>query len=89
MDGLKSKKVFGVALDVFEGEKAFMFKDMTKTGYENYPELADLASMSNVIISSHIAFYTDEAIRQISQKTLENYEGFTGKATLDESAFVA
>ena len=29
VNGLKSKKIFGVALDVFEGEKAFMFKDMT------------------------------------------------------------
>ena len=33
VDGLKSGKIFGVALDVFEGEKAFMFKDMTKVGY--------------------------------------------------------
>ena len=43
VDGLKSGKVFGAALDVFEGEKAFMFKDMTQKGYENYPELQVLA----------------------------------------------
>jgi len=39
VDGLKSGKVFGAALDVFEGEKAFMFKDMTQKGFENHPEL--------------------------------------------------
>ena len=89
VDGLRSGKVFGVALDVFEGEKAFMFKDMTQKGYENYPELQELASMHNVIISSHVAFYTDESIRQITQKTLDNFEGFTGVVELDEKAFVA
>ena len=89
VDGLKSGKIFGVALDVFEGEKAFMFKDMTKVGYEHYPELQDLSQMHNVIISSHVAFYTDEAVRQITQKTLENFEGFTGIMELDEKAFVA
>lgn len=89
VDGLKSGKVFGAALDVFEGEMAFMFKDMTQKGYENYPELQELASMHNVIISSHVAFYTDESIRQITQKTLDNYEGFTGVSELDEKCFVA
>ena len=89
VDGLRSGKVFGVALDVFEGEKAFMFKDMTQKGYENYPELQELASMHNVIISSHVAFYTDESIRQITQKTLDNFEGFTGVSELDEKSFVA
>lgn len=89
VDGLKSGKIFGVALDVFEGEKAFMFKDMTKVGYEHYPELEDLTRMHNVIISSHIAFYTDESIRQITEKTLSNFEGFIGKVELDEKAFVA
>ena len=87
--GLKSGKIFGVALDVFEGEKAFMFKDMSKIGYEHYPELQDLTGMHNVIISSHVAFYTDESIRQITEKTLSNYQGFIGKEDFDEKAFVA
>ena len=89
VERLKSGKIFGVCLDVFEGEKAFMFKDMTKVGYEHYPELQELTSFNNVIISSHIAFYTDEAIRQITEKTLNNFEGFIGVGELDEQAFVA
>ena len=88
VEGLQSGKIFGVALDVFEGEKAFMFKDMSQIGYEHYPELQALTSMNNVIISSHVAFYTDEAIRQITQKTLDNYEGFNEVIELDEKAFV-
>ena len=88
VNGLKSGKVFGVALDVFEGEKAFMFKDMSEKGFENHPELEELASMDNVIMSSHIAFYTDESVRQITEKTFENFEGFL-KNDFDEKAFVA
>ena len=65
-----------------------MFKDMTKVGYEHYPELQDLTQMSNTIISSHVAFYTDESIRQITEKTLANFKGFVAK-DIDETAFVA
>ena len=45
--------------------------------------------MNNVIISSHVAFYTDESIKQITEKTLSNFQGFEGKEELDEKAFVA
>jgi len=86
---LKEGRVFGAALDVFEGEKAFIFKDCSEKGFENMPELSELTHMKNVIISSHVAFYTDESIRQITQKTLDNFEGFLGKQELDEKAFVA
>ena len=86
--GLQSGKISGAALDVFEGEKAFLFKDMSAKGFGNHPELEELANMHNVIISSHIAFYTDESVKQITEKTLSNYEGFLGRAELDEKAFV-
>ena len=88
VDGLRSGKVFGVALDVFEGEKAFMFKDMSEKGFANHPELEELANMHNVIMSSHIAFYTDESVRQITEKTFENFDGFIQKGILDEQALV-
>lgn len=89
VDALKSGQVFGAALDVFEGEKAFIFKDMSETQFHDFPELDDLSKMSNCIISSHVAFYTDESIRQITEKTLANFEGFYGKIPLDEKCFVA
>jgi D-lactate dehydrogenase len=60
VDGLKSGKVFGAALDVFEGEKAFMFKDMTQKGYENYPELqvigVFLNDVTKISLLDHLNF---------------------------------
>ena len=44
--------------------------------------------MDNVILSSHIAFYTDQAVTQITDKTLQNFLGFVGRGPLDEKAFV-
>jgi D-lactate dehydrogenase len=69
VQGLEEGKIFGAALDVFEGEKAFIFKDNHKTGFGNLPELDALSKMHNVIISSHVAFYTDESIRQVGGET--------------------
>eukprot|EP00088_Acartia_fossae_P022192 TRINITY_DN23454_c0_g1_i1.p1 TRINITY_DN23454_c0_g1~~TRINITY_DN23454_c0_g1_i1.p1 ORF type:complete len:123 (-),score=47.44 TRINITY_DN23454_c0_g1_i1:159-527(-) len=85
---LETKKLWGVALDVFEGEKKYIFHDKSKEGFKEDPNLAKLATFEHVILSSHIAFYTDQAIDQITSKTLENYEGFIGKGELDKKAFI-
>jgi len=65
VEALKSGTLFGAALDVFEGEKLFMFEDCSEKGFQELPELQELTGMPNVIISSHVAFYTDESIRQV------------------------
>jgi len=85
---LEDKKLWGAALDVFEGEKKYIFHDRSETGFKEDPILAKLASFKNVILSSHIAFYTDQAVEQITTKTLSNFQGFMGKEALDEMAFV-
>ena len=85
---LESGKLWGCALDVFEGEKKYIFHDQSKEGFRDHPDLGRLAMMDNVILSSHIAFYTDQAVDQITQKTLENFLGFVGKGPKDEKAFV-
>ena len=85
---LESGKLWGCALVVFEGEKKYIFHDQSKEGFRDHPDLGRLAMMDNVILSSHIAFYTDQAVDQITQKTLENFLGFVGKGPKDEKAFV-
>ena len=61
---------------------------MTKMGFDKFPDLEELTGRGNVILSGHVAFYTDESVRQIAEKTLENFEGFVGKGPMDEKAFV-
>jgi len=85
---LEEKKLWGVALDVFEGEKKYIFHDQSNTGFREDPLLAKLATFEHVILSSHIAFYTDQAVEQITAKTLSNYQGFMGKEEKDEKAYV-
>ena len=85
---LETGKLWGCALDVFEGEKKYIFHDQSKKGFREHPDLGRLAEMDNVILSSHIAFYTDQAVDQITAKTLENYLGFIEKGPMDNKAFV-
>jgi len=85
---LEAKKMWGVALDVFEGEKKYIFHDQSSAGFRDDPDLAKLVKFEHVILSSHIAFYTDQAVEQITAKTLSNYQGFMGKEEKDEKAYV-
>jgi len=85
---LEAKKMWGVALDVFEGEKKYIFHDKSKGGFREDPDLAKLAQFEHVILSSHIAFYTDQAVEQITEKTISNFQGFMGKEPKDEKAFI-
>ena len=65
---LETGKLWGVALDVFEGEKKYIFHDMSRDGFKQDPMLEKLATFENVILSSHIAFYTD----QVQKQTIRN-----------------
>lgn len=80
--GLKTQKIGGVALDVYEEEEEFFFKDLSGTGIPD-DILARLLTFPNVLISSHQAFLTHEALGNIANTTLENIDEFrkTGKVS--------
>ncbi len=82
---LKSKKIAGVALDVYEEEEEFFFRDLSDTGLSD-DVLARLLTFPNVLISSHQAFLTHEALGNIAQTTLDNLVEFkkTGKVTVNK-----
>ena len=88
IQALEDKKLWGVALDVFEGEKNYIFHDKSKVGFRDDPNLAKLAQFDHVILSSHIAFYTDQAVEQICVKTLQNFCQFISDEKVDEKSFV-
>ncbi|MCQ2914277.1 MAG: 2-hydroxyacid dehydrogenase [Alphaproteobacteria bacterium] len=71
VDALKARKVGAACMDVYEEEGDLFFRDYS--GHIlNDDTLARLLSMPNVIITSHQAFLTNEALSNIAQTTSEN-----------------
>lgn len=83
--GLKSCKIGGVALDVYENENAVFDKDWYST--ENQickdDDLNQLLSYPNVLITSHQAYFTEESLQQIAQTSVDNICEFLEKSTAD------
>ncbi len=69
--GIKSRKVGAACLDVYEEESDFFFEDYSGHIMED-DTLARLISMPNVIVSSHQAFLTVEALENIAETTVKN-----------------
>ncbi len=68
---IKSRHVGAACLDVYEEESDIFFEDFSGHIIED-DTLARLISMPNVIVSSHQAFLTEEALENIAETTLEN-----------------
>ncbi len=71
LTGIKSRKVGAACLDVYEEESEFFFEDFSGHILED-DTLARLISMPNVIVSSHQAFLTEEALENIAETTVKN-----------------
>lgn len=71
IDGMISGKIGGAGLDVYEDEEEFFLRDMSNS-YKRDKNLSLLISMPNVIITSHQAFFTIEALNKIVSDTLQN-----------------
>ncbi|MBE6608578.1 MAG: 2-hydroxyacid dehydrogenase [Ruminococcaceae bacterium] len=69
--GIKSRKVGAACLDVYEEESDFFFEDFSGHILED-DILARLISMPNVIVTSHQAFLTEEALSNIAETTVHN-----------------
>lgn len=75
IEGIKSKKVGAACLDVYEEESDLFFED--KSGHILRDDvLARLLSMPNVLLTSHQAFLTEEALDSIAATTVENITAF-------------
>ncbi len=71
LQGIKSRHVGAACLDVYEEESEFFFEDFSGHILED-DTLARLISMPNVIVSSHQAFLTEEALSNIAETTVNN-----------------
>lgn len=81
---LKHKYIGGAALDVYEEESQFFFKDWSAEVLTD-DVLARLLTFPNVIITGHQAFLTSTALANIAQVTLDNFKDFlAGKELVNE-----
>ncbi|MBE6649497.1 MAG: 2-hydroxyacid dehydrogenase [Ruminococcaceae bacterium] len=69
--GIKSRKIGAACLDVYEEEAEWFFEDNSGHIMED-DTLARLISMPNVIVTSHQAFLTEEALSNIAETTVKN-----------------
>ena len=75
MDALKQDKFHAVALDVYEGEDENVYTDHSEDMLSN-DIVARLVSFPNLILTSHQAFFTREALQAIAAVTMENARNF-------------
>lgn len=84
IDGLKSGQIGAAGLDVYEEETSLFFEDKSEEIIHD-DNLSTLISMPNVIVTSHQAFLTREALAAIAETTIENLNSFfAGKEPKNE-----
>lgn len=81
VDALKAGTLGGAALDVYEEEEAVFFRDLSGTILQD-DTLSLLLSFPNVLVTSHQAFLTVEALQNIAATTLANVTAFEDKTPL-------
>ena len=75
IEGLKNKKIGSAGLDVYEEESEYFYEDQSDRIIDD-DVLARLLSFNNVIVTSHQAFFTHEAMENIAATTLQNIKDF-------------
>jgi len=78
IDALKSGRLGGVGLDVYEEEEGVFFEDLSGQILHD-DDLARLLTFPNVLITAHQAFLTREALSEIARVTVTNLLAFANK----------
>ncbi|MCD8023118.1 MAG: 2-hydroxyacid dehydrogenase [Lachnospiraceae bacterium] len=73
--GIRENKFFAVGLDVYEEENDSVYEDLSDEIMQ-HSTVARLLSFPNVVVTSHQGFFTEEALRAISETTVENALAF-------------
>jgi D-lactate dehydrogenase len=84
IEGLKTGQIGAAGLDVYEEEESVFFQDLSGQILQD-DHLARLLTFPNVMVSSHQAFLTREALHNIAETTFENIQEFElGKPLTNE-----
>lgn len=75
LQALRKKELKGACLDVYEEESSIFYKDYSSEIIED-DILQGLISLPNVILTSHQAYLTKDALDNIAQTTITNYQDY-------------
>ena len=75
LDAIEEKRLGGAALDVMEEERGVYFKDLRQEILKNR-NLAILKSYPNVIVTPHMAFYTDQSVSDMVEHSIQSCQLF-------------
>ena len=75
IEGLRSKQVGSAGLDVYEEEREYFYEDKSDKMIDD-DVLARLLMVPNVVLTSHQAFFTTEALHNIAVSTLDSVKEF-------------
>jgi D-lactate dehydrogenase len=75
IEALKTGKLGALALDVYEEEEGIFYEDLS-TRIQPDDQLARLLTFPNVLVTSHQAFFTQEALQAIATTTISNLDDF-------------
>jgi D-lactate dehydrogenase len=75
IEGIKNGKIGYVGIDVYEEEEHLFFEDLSDTIIQD-DTFQLLQSFSNVVITAHQAFFTENALKDISRTTIANLTDF-------------
>jgi D-lactate dehydrogenase len=75
IDALKEGRLGYLGIDVYEQEEKLFFKDLSEIIIPD-DKISLLMSFPNVLVTSHQAYFTDNALTQIAQTTIRNLTDF-------------
>ena len=84
--GIESGKIGAAGLDVYEEENANVYRDRSAEVFTSVT--SRLCSFPNVVMTSHQAFFTHEALSQIAHVTLENAQAYADGTDFVERSVV-
>ena len=75
ISGIRDHKFFAVGLDVYEEESDYVFEDLSESIMQT-SLIQRLLSFPNVTMTSHQGFFTEEALTNIAETTMENAQAY-------------
>lgn len=85
IDALKSKHIAYLGIDVYEQEEQLFFRDLSANIIED-DTIQRLTSFPNVLVTAHQAFFTREALEQITTTTMDSVTQLLQSGTTSNTA---